>query len=913
MTPPASQLGRQSMQVSQLGQLGSKGMPSSQTSLRNIQPHPGSALGSRGGQAPFVAAQPGQPAGGTQPIPGAHSSGTGTQLGPGKVQLETNAANKKTESGPNVPSTLKPKQPTYQYSQKSKIGIETQQSLHSLKGFIRQLEDIHNRTPKQEAMLQQLLDLQQKINTQAKAKLGNEGSGAPPTTSGAGGAATQAGNPAPLPQGTRAAGVQNVSGIMTASTNLASGQASNLSRSLPAASTAASVVAASAAAAAMAVAASAQLGSNSSAPSIPPAMPQPGVKTEPEPSPSSSSSVVRADALDLGAQVASSVGAMSANSFQQIFTTNIVQLVGKNLTPQQQDVLKKLQDQLKNMTPQQQQEFYRQQQSKLQQLQATKKIPDVTGAPIQPTEQPSSSTPIPKPQLSPVRAPKPSRSKAKKKGSKGSPKGDRGEDKGGKDVDVITPPPPLPVPPKAPTPPPAAAEFLRERRDLDKYCVDNIQFKAPFASYDEAIQRLLPHHMAHEKIPSQEKWDETAVPFEEISGNLLEKKSKMLDKFRLLLYKESMRKEPSSEMVMVQRMFLQDERALMQHERKLADTNRGESLMPKIESSQESGTIEVQTAPVGVSAEHSFAQPARVGTPKAEPRHKTNHDRIRSKATESPSPHKRVAGQEAMNPPLQRQRATFGESDTRPSSAASQYHSSIVSKYGSSDEEESAASKGASSSGGGIRLRLTKSLLVESNVKSKDRYPTSESDDSVLSSPTKPKRRKSRLEALLSSDSVDSDLVSPSLDYRTKGGGGVWTVSQRSRDSVSSFQDRDGSSRDSDVSQGLDASRGAIMVDDSDEEDQDCLQEQMDSAVNSILFLQNPGGTTNVDPSRHASLADISFDHDDVFDSIDESGAFNVEDYANASFLEEHTAVAGLESDLTSMESDVEEAVRSIL
>lgn len=258
---------------------------------------------------------------------------------------------------------------------------------------------------------------------------------------------------------------------------------------------------------------------------------------------------------------------------------------------------------------------------------------------------------------------------------------------------------------------------------------------------------------------------------------------------------------------------------------------------------------------------------------------------------------------------LQRQRQVSNDGDTS-SSTEGQYHSSIVSRYGSSDEDD--GSKGASS-GGGIRLRLTKSLLVESRVKSRDRSFTSESDDSVLSSPTKPKRRRSQLEALLSSDSLDSSDFSPAVDNRTKGGD-VWKVSEKSKD-LFAFQDIGASARDATASRSCserDPSGNQVdAIMDEDLEDKDVLQEQMDSAVNSILFLQNLGGPG--DTLRHASLADISFDQDDVFDSADDSAVFNLEDYANTSFLEENSAVAGLESELTSMDSDVEEAVRSIL
>ena len=265
---------------------------------------------------------------------------------------------------------------------------------------------------------------------------------------------------------------------------------------------------------------------------------------------------------------------------------------------------------------------------------------------------------------------------------------------------------------------------------------------------------------------------------------------------------------------------------------------------------------------------------------------------------DSQIPHKKVAVSDTKI--AQRRSITSANADSKP--VEGQYQSAIVSKYPSSDEEDPSGSKSASASGSGIRLRLTKNLLVESNVRSRD--AKSESEESVLSSPTRPKRRKSRLEALLSTDSTDSELVSPSLDHRTRSN--VGTLSDKSRDSFS-LQDGDPSTQDTDFLEGF-ADNG---------DTKDVLQEQMDCAINSILFLQNPTGnpSTSNDEGRHQSLADITFDtcSDDVFDSTDDSAVFNVDDYANASFMEENSAVAGLEGEFPAVESDVDEAVRSIL
>ena len=63
------------------------------------------------------------------------------------------------------------------------ISVAAQQKLKSVQGFIGQLEGIASRTPKQEAMLQQMRDLQQKITQQVKEELDALNNQAPPAKS----------------------------------------------------------------------------------------------------------------------------------------------------------------------------------------------------------------------------------------------------------------------------------------------------------------------------------------------------------------------------------------------------------------------------------------------------------------------------------------------------------------------------------------------------------------------------------------------------------------------------------------------------------------------------------------------------------------------------------------------------------
>ncbi|XP_056424150.1 BRD4-interacting chromatin-remodeling complex-associated protein-like [Hyla sarda] len=94
--------------------------------------------------------------------------------------------------------------------------------------------------------------------------------------------------------------------------------------------------------------------------------------------------------------------------------------------------------------------------------------------------------------------------------------------------------------------------------------------RSGFKSLDNACERLFPYHVFQGSLPSEEDLHQVDNEFETAATHLLKKTQAMLNKYRLLLLDDAMRIEPSAEMVMLDRMFNQEERAMLTREKRMA-------------------------------------------------------------------------------------------------------------------------------------------------------------------------------------------------------------------------------------------------------------------------------------------------------------------------------------------------------
>ncbi|XP_029922375.1 BRD4-interacting chromatin-remodeling complex-associated protein isoform X2 [Myripristis murdjan] len=156
--------------------------------------------------------------------------------------------------------------------------------------------------------------------------------------------------------------------------------------------------------------------------------------------------------------------------------------------------------------------------------------------------------------------------------------------KGGMQIQVLgagltqmpAPQPPAPVPTQTATMKmPFSAEPSKEARMLEQLrkqqgSVLHPNYSAPFHSFEDTLQRLLPYHLYQGTANSPQDYQRVDDEFESVSCQLLKRTQAMLDKYRYLLFAESKRLGPSAEMVMIDRMFIQEEKIALSQDRLLA-------------------------------------------------------------------------------------------------------------------------------------------------------------------------------------------------------------------------------------------------------------------------------------------------------------------------------------------------------
>ncbi|XP_043926647.1 BRD4-interacting chromatin-remodeling complex-associated protein [Protopterus annectens] len=94
--------------------------------------------------------------------------------------------------------------------------------------------------------------------------------------------------------------------------------------------------------------------------------------------------------------------------------------------------------------------------------------------------------------------------------------------------------------------------------------------RSSFSSFEDALQRLLPYHLYQGALPSHKDYKKVDEEFEMVSTQLLKRTQAMLNKYRLLLFEEARRLSPSAEMVMIDRMFIQEEKTALVLDKQLA-------------------------------------------------------------------------------------------------------------------------------------------------------------------------------------------------------------------------------------------------------------------------------------------------------------------------------------------------------
>lgn len=111
-------------------------------------------------------------------------------------------------------------------------------------------------------------------------------------------------------------------------------------------------------------------------------------------------------------------------------------------------------------------------------------------------------------------------------------------------------------------------------------------YKSSFHSFEDTLHRLVPYHVYQGLLPSEHELKKVDDEFETVSTQLLKRTQAMLNKYRLLLLEESRRVSPSAEMVMIDRMFIQEEKVALSTDRQLAKERPDEYVSSSSSSSR---------------------------------------------------------------------------------------------------------------------------------------------------------------------------------------------------------------------------------------------------------------------------------------------------------------------------------------
>ncbi|XP_037630169.1 BRD4-interacting chromatin-remodeling complex-associated protein isoform X4 [Sebastes umbrosus] len=211
---------------------------------------------------------------------------------------------------------------------------------------------------------------------------------------------------------------------------------------------------------------------------------------------------------------------------------------------------------------------------------------------------------------------------------------------------------------------PFSAEPSKEARMLEQLrkqqgSVLHPNYSAPFHSVEDTLHRLLPYHLYQGTANSSQDYQQVDDEFETVSCQLLKRTQAMLDKYRYLLFAESkafkpeQRLGPSAEMVMIDRMFIQEEKIALNQDRILARERPEEfvanarMLESGVSSQQKSSFAEATSVSGGVAAAVPAPAPA---TPAPAP-HPNVTPNPPPAPTPSPSPAPASAPAPAPAPP----------------------------------------------------------------------------------------------------------------------------------------------------------------------------------------------------------------------------------------------------------------------
>nr|XP_039247710.1 BRD4-interacting chromatin-remodeling complex-associated protein-like [Styela clava] len=147
---------------------------------------------------------------------------------------------------------------------------------------------------------------------------------------------------------------------------------------------------------------------------------------------------------------------------------------------------------------------------------------------------------------------------------------------------------------KRPAPATSKVSLVLEQLECHKKMTTNPDCVHPFKSVRDAIRRLVPFHTCNIPNVKEEHFEESEKIFDKIADRIVARTRAMVNKYHLLSLRDSTRDSCSAEMVMIERMFLQKEKAKLAEDK--AKLKENPSLIKEYfprRSSEEANTTDI--------------------------------------------------------------------------------------------------------------------------------------------------------------------------------------------------------------------------------------------------------------------------------------------------------------------------------
>ncbi|KAM9837835.1 BRD4-interacting chromatin-remodeling complex-associated protein-like [Aulostomus maculatus] len=122
---------------------------------------------------------------------------------------------------------------------------------------------------------------------------------------------------------------------------------------------------------------------------------------------------------------------------------------------------------------------------------------------------------------------------------------------------------------KRPAPPPLTKGGMILQQLRSDHAGVQTPDRHQFTSINDALQRLLSYHVFQGAPPSQDEFSQVDEEFELVATQVLKRTQAMVNKYRRLLMVEAEHSSPSSEMVMIDRTFNQEERGTLTQDKRM--------------------------------------------------------------------------------------------------------------------------------------------------------------------------------------------------------------------------------------------------------------------------------------------------------------------------------------------------------